>query len=93
MALIHSHLLWFGILSDVLNFAGALVLGYDAFLRLRDVANKRLDEQFRSTFPKLNLTDDDWETALWSVRRALAGTVLLLAGFFVQILLRLAETR
>ncbi len=91
MQFIHEHLLFFGVVADSLTFLGGGILSVDAFLRLGDLKKKRVNDEFRMTFPKLNLTDEDWKDAVWSVRRALAGSGLLAAGFLFQILLRFAE--
>jgi hypothetical protein len=91
MQFLHEHLLIFGVVADSLTFLGGLILSWDAFVRLRDLKDKRVDDEFRRTFPKLNLTDKDWKSAIWSVGRALAGSGLLAIGFLCQILLRFAE--
>jgi hypothetical protein len=91
MQFLHEHLLFFGVAADSLTFLGGVILSWDAVLRLSDLKKKRVDDEFRRTFPRLNLTDSDWKDAVWSVRRALAGSGLLAAGFFCEILLRFAE--
>jgi hypothetical protein len=91
MQFLHEHLLFFGVVADSLTFLGGLILSWDAFVRLRDLRDKRIDDEFRRTFPKLNMTDKDWKSALWSVGRALAGSGLLAVGFLFQILMRFAE--
>ncbi len=91
MGWVHDHRFLVGILADLLTFLGGAFLAWDAFYRLRDLKNKRIDGEFRRTFPKLNLTDKDWEQARNSVKRAFYGAILLVAGFFLQILLRCAE--
>lgn len=91
MSFLHEHILFFGVLADSLTFVGGFILAWDAFFRLRDLKDKRISDEFRRTFPKLNMTDKDWDDALWSVSRALAGSALLMVGFFCQILLRFAE--
>jgi hypothetical protein len=91
MQFLREHLLFFGVVADGLTFFGGLILSWDALLRLRDLKDKRIDDEFRRTFPKLNMTDDDWNKAVWSVGRALAGSGLLAIGFLCQILMRFAE--
>jgi len=80
-----------GLLADTLTFLGGCLLARDAFLRLVEIKRKRTDEEFRRQFPKLNLTDTEWKAALNAIRWALCGFVLLLLGFFCQLLLRLIE--
>ena len=91
MQFLHEHLLFFGVVADSLTFLGGFILSWDAFVRLRDLKAKRIDHEFRRTFPKLNMTDEDWKNAVWSVGRALAGSGLLAVGFLCQILMRFAE--
>jgi hypothetical protein len=88
---VHDHRFLVGILADFQTFLGGAFLAWDAFYRLRELKNKRVSDEFRRTFPKLNLTDKDWQDALSSVRRAFFGAILLVAGFLCQILLRFAE--
>jgi len=88
---VHDHRFLVGILADFLTFLGGAFLAWDAFYRLHELKNKRVSDEFRRTFPKLNLTDKDWQDALSSVRRAFFGAILLVAGFLCQILLRFAE--
>jgi hypothetical protein len=87
---IEAHRVSIGIFADSLTFLGGCILARDAFLRLKELKNKRTDTKFRSEFPFLNLTDDEWNKAVVSVRWALAGFVLLIAGFLLQLLLRVA---
>ena len=91
MGWVHDHHFFVGILADFLTFVGGGFLAWDAFFRIRDLKNKRVDGEFRLTFPKLNLTDKEWQDALNSLRRAFWGAILLVAGFLCQILLRFAE--
>jgi hypothetical protein len=91
MSWIEAHRVSIGILADSLTFIGGSILTRDAFLRLKELNKNRIDVRFRTEFPRLNLTDDEWKTALISVRWALAGFVLLLVGFLFQLLLRLIE--
>jgi hypothetical protein len=91
MGWVHDHRFFVGVLADFLTFLGGAFLAWDAFYRLRDLKSKRVSDEFRKTFPKLNLTDKEWKDALNSVRRALFGAILLVVGFFCQILLRFAE--
>jgi hypothetical protein len=86
-----AHRVSIGILADVLSFLGASILARDAFLRLRELKRRRIDEEFRRQFPRLNLTDDEWKQAARALRWTLAGFVLLLLGFFCQLCLRLTE--
>ena len=80
-----------GILADALTFLGGALLARDAFTRLKELKKSRIDVRFRSEFPRLNLTDEEWKTALISVRWALAGFSLIVLGFLAQLLLRILE--
>jgi hypothetical protein len=88
---IEAHRAIIGILADTLTFLGGCLLARDAFLRLKDLKSKRIDEAFRREFPRLNLTDDEWNAAVVSLRWALAGFVLMVLGFLAQLLLRFVE--
>jgi len=88
---IEAHRVSIGILADSLTFLGGLILIRDAFRRLKELNKNRIDVRFRTEFPRLNLTDDEWKAAVVSVRWTLAGFVLLLVGFLSQLLLRLIE--
>lgn len=88
---IEAHRTAIGLFADASTFLGASLLARDAFLRLRELQRKRIDEEFRREFPKLNLTDDEWRAALVSMRWALAGFILLLLGFLCQLALRFVE--
>ena len=92
MIWIEGHRVSIGILADSLTFLGGLILTRDAFLRLKDLKKNRIDLRFRALFPRILLTDDDWKAAVISVRWTLTGFVLILLGFFFQLLLRLIET-
>jgi hypothetical protein len=91
MSWILAHLVCIGILADTLSFLGACILARDAFLRLKELKRKRIDEEFQRQFPRLNLTDDEWEAALVATRWTLTGFVLLVLGFSSQLLLRFIE--
>ena len=56
---LHEHRFAIGILADSLTFLAGALLTRDAFRRLRDLNNKRNDDEFRRTFPKLNLSDEE----------------------------------
>lgn len=88
---IESHHFSFGVLADILTFLGACLLTRDGFRRLIELKSKRIDVEFRREFPRLNLTDDEWNTAMISMRWTLAGFGLLVLGFSCQLILRLAE--
>ncbi len=88
---IHEHRALLGILADSLTFLGGFLLARDALLRLRELMKNRIDTRFRAEFPRLNLTDEEWQEAIVSLRWTLAGFVLLLVGFAFQLILRLAE--
>jgi hypothetical protein len=90
---IETHRVLIGILADTSTFLGGSLLARDAFLRLKDLKKKRIDEEFRREFPRLNLTDDEWKAAILSLRWALAGFVLVAVGFLFQLLLRLIEAQ
>jgi hypothetical protein len=87
---LHDHRFAIGILADSLTFLGGLLLARDAFNRLQDLRNKRIDEEFRRTFPKLNLTDQEWRDAIASMRWTVGGFGLIAIGFACQLLLRFA---
>lgn len=86
----HIHLL-FGLFADGLTFAGAVILARDAFLRLSSLRRDRVDERFRREFPRLNLTDDELKAARRAMRWTFTGSLLLVLGFFCQIVLRFQE--
>jgi hypothetical protein len=89
---IGAHHVCLGILADTLTFLGGCILTRDAFLRLKELNGKRIDQEFRRQFPRLNLTDEEWKAAVVSLRWAVTGFVLLVLGFLAQLLLRLIET-
>jgi hypothetical protein len=80
-----------GIVADSLTFSGGAILTRDAFVRLKELNRNRLDARFRQEFPRLNLTDDELKAAVVSLRWTLAGVVLMVVGFLLQLLLRLIE--
>jgi hypothetical protein len=86
-----AHRLAIGIFADVLTFVGGVILSRDALLRLRELRKQRIDESFRHRFAGLNLTDEEWRGAVISVRWALAGFLMLVAGFFLQFVERILE--
>ena len=86
-----AHRVTLGILADLLSFLGGIILSRDAFLRLRELRKQRIDEEFRRRFSGLNLTDEEWQDAVVSVRWALAGFVLLVSGFFLQFIERILD--
>lgn len=88
MCWVHEHRFCIGILADSLTFVGGLLLARDAFLRLQDLKAKRIDEEFRRTFPQLNLTDQEWRDAILAMRWTVGGFGLMAAGFACQLLLR-----
>jgi hypothetical protein len=90
MHCLHEHRFLIGVLADSVTFLGGAMLTRDAFRRLRDLKNKRTDDEFRRTFPRLNLTDQDWKDAARAMRWTLAGFGLIAAGFACQLLLRMA---
>ncbi|HEY1500823.1 MAG TPA: hypothetical protein VGF88_14685 [Acidobacteriaceae bacterium] len=87
---VYEHRFLIGILADSLTFVGGALLTRDAFRRLCDIRNKRTDDEFRRTFPKLNLTDDEWRDAVRGMRWTVGGFGLIAVGFGCQLLLRLA---
>jgi hypothetical protein len=91
MPWLRAHYFAIGILADSFTFLGGLLLARDAFLRLRELQRKRIDQEFRRQFPRLNLTDDEWQAAVVSVAWSLGGFLLMVLGFLCQLLLRLAE--
>jgi hypothetical protein len=88
-----AHHVPLGILADALTFLGGCLLARDAFLRLRELKSRRIDEEFRREFPRLNLTDEEWKAAVASLRWALAGFVLVTLGFMAQLVLRFVEAQ
>ncbi len=91
MSWLHANHALIGIFADSLTFLGGFILARDAFLRLKELKKNRVDTRFRTAFPRLNLTDEEWNAAAASLRWTLAGFVVLLAGFLLQLLLRLIE--
>ncbi len=87
---LHEHRFFVGILADSLTFLGGLLLARDAFRRLRDLKGRRTDEEFRRTFPRLNLTDQEWRDAIAAMWWTFGGFGLIAAGFACQLLLRFA---
>jgi hypothetical protein len=83
-----EHRFWIGILADSLTFLGGFLLTRDALRRLKEVKNKRTDEEFRNTFPQLILTDQDWKDAIIAMRWTVGGFILIAVGFACQLLLR-----
>ena len=88
---LHEHRLALGAFTDSITFIGGAILARDAFRRLKDLKEKRIDKAFRSQFPRLNLTDDEWNAAIVSMRWTVAGFLLIVIGFSCQILLRFLE--
>jgi len=88
---IEAHRLAIGILADLLTFVGGVILSRDALLRLMELRKQRTDEEFRRRFAGLNLTDEEWRGAVVSVRWALAGCLMLVVGFFLQLMERIIE--
>jgi hypothetical protein len=87
---LHEHRFSIGILADSLTFLGGALLTRDAFRRLSDLKAKRTDEEFRRTFPKLNLTDQEWRDAIAAMRWTVGAFGLIAVGFACQLLLRFA---
>jgi len=90
MQIIQEHKFLIGVVADSLTFLGGALLARDAFRRLRDLKDKRTDDEFRRTFPKLNLSDQDWDDAIRAMRWTLAGFGLIVVGFACQLVLRFA---
>ena len=88
---LQAHRLGIGILADFITLAGGVVLSRDALLRLRELRDQRTDRGFRTRLARLNLTDEELSDALVSVRWAFAGCILLVIGFFLQLVVRLLE--
>ena len=80
-----------GVLADSLTFAGGCILARDAFLRLRELRRSRVDQEFKAQFPRLNLTDDELDAAVTAMRWTLAGFALMVLGFLLELVQRLAE--
>jgi hypothetical protein len=80
-----------GMLADSVTFAGGCILTRDALLRLRELRRSRVDQRFKEEFPKLNLTDDEWEAAIAALRWTVAGFGLMVLGFLLQLGLRAVE--
>lgn len=91
MMWLHLHRVLIGVLADSLSFIGGFILARDAFLRLKELKQRRLGDRFSRSFPALNLTDEEWKAAVHALRWTFAGFALLVAGFLLQLLLRFAE--
>ena len=88
---IEAHRAWVGFLADGLTFVGGCLLARDALLRLSELHRSRVDEEFKRQFPKLHLTDDEWQAAIISMRWTVAGFALMALGFACQLLLRFLD--
>jgi hypothetical protein len=89
--MLHPYVLYLGIAADTLTFAGAILLARDAFFRLADLRDSRLDEEFRRRFSELPLADTNEAQARSSLKWARRGFAVVSVGFVCQILSRLAE--
>jgi hypothetical protein len=86
-----AHRLLIGVLADFITLAGGVILSRDALLRLRELRNQRTDKNFRARFARLNLTDEELQAAVVSVRWAFTGCLLLAIGFFLQLIVKFIE--
>lgn len=90
---IEAHRASIGFLADGLTFVGGGLLARDALLRLRELHRSRVDEEFKRQFPKLNLTDKEWQAAIVTMRWTVAGFALMALGFACQLLLRFVDMK
>jgi hypothetical protein len=90
MEWLRANLVGIGILADALTFAGGCILTRDAFMRLRELKHGRMDKRFRTEFPGLNLSDEEWKAAVKALRWTVVGFGLMVLGFLLQLGLRVA---
>lgn len=86
-----AHRLILGLAADAITLIGALVLTTEAFGRLRDLAGNRLQKKFDELYPGLPLVDQEASAAKRVVRFAFIGCSLMILGFVLQALTRVAE--
>jgi hypothetical protein len=84
--------LYVGLGADLLTFGGGLVLARDAFSRLKELNESKVDERFSKQFPNVNLVDPAAVRARMSERWAYRGLALLILGFGLQIASRFLES-
>lgn len=93
MHLLLAHRLFLGLAADAITLFGALVLAKEAFGRLRDLAGNRLHEEFNRLYPDLPLVDQEAAAARRIVHLAYLGCSLMILGFVLQALTRVAEDK
>jgi hypothetical protein len=93
MHFLNDHRLFFGLAADAVTLIGALTLAKEAFGRLRDLTGNRISEDFNKRFPGLPLIDQEKAAAARIVRYAFFGCTLMIFGFLLQSLTRIAEVR
>ena len=90
MSFLLVHRLLPGVAADTMTLAGGLVLAIEAFGRLKDLIESRINKQFNQRFPGLPLPDEEKTNAHRSVVRAYVGCCLVILGYFLQVLTRIA---
>jgi hypothetical protein len=80
-----------GISADFLTLVGALILARDAFNHLKDLQDRKINLAFRREFRDVQIEDDEEMAARTAVRMAARGFLILVTGFLLQVLSRLAE--
>jgi len=93
MHLLLAHRLFLGLAADAITLIGALVLTKEAFGRLRDLAGNRLQKKFDELYPDLPLVDQEAAAAKRIVRLAYVGCALMILGFVLQALTRVADNQ
>jgi hypothetical protein len=88
-----AHHLSLGLIADAVTLLGALILAKEAFGRLRDLTGNRLQEEFNKLYPDLSLVDQEAAAARRIVRLAYLGCSLMVLGFVLQALTRIAESK
>ena len=92
MHFLAQYRLLIGLSADLLTFGGGLLLARDAFLHLKDLQDRRVDEEFERRFGKrLPLKNTKEQEAKTAVKLAIRGGAILLIGFILQILARLGD--
>ena len=91
MPFLLAHRLLLGIVADTLTLAGGLVLAFEAFCRLKDLIEGRINARFKEQFPGLPLVDEEKIGAHRSVVRAYIGCAVILLGYVLEVLTRIAE--
>jgi len=89
---LYAHRLCLGILADFVTLAGALILAYEAFGRLSELVEGRVESAFAARYPELaEKKDREAAAARRVVRYAWTGALVLVLGFALQVLTRAVE--